>query len=91
MSSTEDRLTQLEKKYLSLLKAFDELYLDSLKQGNRIVDLEAHSVSLRGDSQRWNDVYYHVFPKRLRQDIKLHQQLHRLRSSLLPKTDKRKS
>jgi len=85
MSTVEDRLAELERRFNSLFKAFDMLCEETIKDARRIVALEVHSESLRVDSQRWNEVYYHIFPDRLRQDIKLQDQLFDIRHRPNPK------
>jgi septal ring factor EnvC (AmiA/AmiB activator) len=86
----DERLVNLEKRFGHLFKAFEMLCEKDLKDAQRIVALEVHSDFLRLDSQRWDEVYYNVFPERLRQDVKLQKQLHSLERPAKPEDEEPK-
>lgn len=87
----DERLANLEKRFGHLFKAFDMLCEEASKDANRIGSLEVDVKYLGLGKQRWNEVYYHIFPERLRQDIKLQEQLYDLEHPPKPEDGKKKS
>jgi hypothetical protein len=85
-----EKLTFLEVKCTILSKRGDD-FIEMIKSLRAIIDIQDRAIErLQLDRMKFDEAYYHIFPDRLEQDVRLFDQLEALNSKPVPDVDSKK-